>query len=94
MKFIVVHNSFKLCSFQLGATNQQRNCLCEQSCSKESEMTMPMLIPNWCQNVTIPCSGSVVNTSLKCCKVSQFLIFYLLKSAFSDFITEKNDSPA
>lgn len=75
MKFIPEHNTFKHRSFHLDTANQLKNCSCVQPCCKESEMAISTAIPNQCQNMTIPCSGSAVNTSLKWCKVSHFLIF-------------------
>lgn len=53
MKFLPRHNAFKHSSSRLGAANQLRNDSCEQPCSKESEMTMSIVIPSWCQNTTI-----------------------------------------
>lgn len=47
MKFLLMHNAFKHCSFRIDATNQLRNDSCEEPCSKESEMTMSMVIPSW-----------------------------------------------
>lgn len=57
-----------------------------------SEAGRSSVVPDWLQELC--CTGSAVNSSLKWRWVSCFLICYLLKSTFTDFITEKNDSLA